>query len=333
MLQRRSIRNTASRCLKALLMLPILFALLAGGTADAAAPMGNPGTPLLKIDLDLDTLAESEIGKLLLEAGIKLTAQQMEKDPEKAMEALIESLGFDPMKQAIHLTATIDSLDDPIEGLSVNVRFKDSTGNLEGFLLAAPDYKSTTEGGHTVHVVTFEGEVIHIVFGDASSGEKHVIASSSKKYVMDELGELDSQSASDQTTKVTDGKMLAIELLSIPEEIADQPPFANIANMMSSCDLSIHEEDENLVVQFSMTATDEQRATQMQQLVQGGVAMIGLFKDEIQKELEDEDVASSVIPVLNQIKVNRKKATVTIQSMIPETLIIDFLREEAGLPL
>jgi hypothetical protein len=51
--------------------------------------------------------ADSEVGKLLIKAGTALAAEEMEKDPDEAMQAVINSLGFNPFEQEAQLTATV----------------------------------------------------------------------------------------------------------------------------------------------------------------------------------------------------------------------------------
>jgi hypothetical protein len=111
------------------------------------------------------------------------------------------------------------------------------------------------------------------------------------------------------------------------------PPFAGIGRMVTDCSLSLREEENDLVVKINLATKSEDQATQLQQLAQGAVAMMGLFKEEIRRELKGDDVASRVIPVLDQIQVSRDESDVTIVTKIPESLIIEFLRKEADLPL
>ncbi|MEM6472204.1 MAG: hypothetical protein AAF802_21760 [Planctomycetota bacterium] len=286
--------------------------------------------PIVTVEIDLAAFHESDLGKSLIEAGAKLAAQQMEKDPEEAMSALIESLGFDPIKQELHVSLSVSDLDDPLEDMTVDVQLKDSTGNLEGLLLAAPGYEVAEVGGQKIHSVSMDGQPFHITFCDGANGKKHVIAAPSPEIVTAAAKAAASGSASD---RAGDGEMILVQLHQMPEEVAEVPPVANIAGMIMESNLAIKDVDDDLILSINLTADTEERAKQLQQLVQGAVAMVGLFKEEIQNELQGEEVASAMISVLDKINVDLQETKVSIIASIPESLIMTFLREEADLPL
>ncbi|MEM1067939.1 MAG: hypothetical protein AAGG48_27115 [Planctomycetota bacterium] len=290
--------------------------------------------PIVAVQVDLSEFTKSKLGELMVKAGTTLAAQEMGKDPEEAMEAVIQSIGFNPLEQDIKLNVAVMDLEDPMNGLQVNAQLKDSTGNLEGLLLAAPEYRAITYGDHTIHAADVDGQEVFVAFYNGASGKKHIAFAPSEATVRATLDGSNDSSASDTSLHdMADGQFLSVQLLSMPEEIADVPPIANIGNMVDSFSMGLREEGSNLVATVTLATENAEQATQIQQLAQGAIAMLGLFKEEIREELGDDVVAGNVIPVLDQISVTREDKAITIESKIPEALLIEFLREEADLPL
>lgn len=291
-------------------------------------------TPIVAVQVDVSEFAKSNLGKLLVKAGVSLAAEEMDKDPDEAMAAVVESIGFDPIEQEIKVSTSIVDLEDPINGLELDIQLKDSTGNLEGLLLAAPEYQATTHDGHTIHSASMDGQNVYAAFYTGASGKKHITLAGSEAVIKKTLGNVGSEPASQSNRHtMTKGEMLNVRLMSMPEEIADVPPIANIGKLVDEFAVTLREDENHLVTKVMLNATSEEQATQIQQLAQGAVAMLGLFKEEIRNELGDEVFANNVVPILNQIKVGREGTSVTIETRIPEALVIEFLREEADLPL
>ncbi|MEM0927340.1 MAG: hypothetical protein AAGJ83_14945, partial [Planctomycetota bacterium] len=239
--------------------LPILLAaVVCSGwpITSAVADDHQSGHPILTVQLDFDAFNESKLGRSLIQAGTNLAAQQLEKDPEEAMTAVIESLGFDPMEQEIRIAAQVSSFDDPMDGLIIDVQMKDSTGNLEGLLLAAPGYQETKVGGQTFHSVSMDGETFFIAFCDGSNGKKRMIAGPSQSAITDCIDAIKTGSASDVDSG---GEMVLVQLHQMPEELSEVPPVANIAGMIRETSLSIAESDGQLITTISLTADSEER--------------------------------------------------------------------------
>lgn len=335
MFHRQSNTTLCLQMPRALLGLALVGLLSLGGFANADEQVAEIGAkPIVAVQVDLSEFAKSDLGKLLVKAGTNLAAKEMGKDPDEAMTAVMKSIGFNPLEQEIKLVATVADLEDPLEGLRLDIRLKDSTGNLEGLLLAAPEYRTSKHNDHTLHEATLDGQNLFVAFYTGASGRKHISVAGTKNVVTGVLDSLKGESTSDGTLqKMSKGQFVNVRLLSMPEGFADVPPLANIGQMVSECSLSLREETDDLVAKVTLATKDEEQSIQLQQLAQGMVAMIGLFKEEIRKELDDDAVASRVIPILDQIKVDREGIIVTVQTRVPESLVVDFLREEADLPL
>ncbi len=284
------------------------------------------------ISVDVARFASTKMGGLLIDAGTKLAAQQMEKDPDEAIEALVKSLGFDPLKEGIQVQAIVQDIEDPIAGLQVSLRLDNTTGNLEGLLLAAPEYSAIQEGGQTIHKVSLDDAPIFIAFTTDSGGKKHVFAAGNKQDVVHLIENVD-KGGPQVALNVDEREFAVLEILSLPEDVAEEPPISNISQLVKQASLRLGESESDLVIRAELRTENEEQATQLQQLTQGVVAMVGLFKEEIRSELGDEETAKMVLPILEKIMVNREGKKISVEIAIPEQLVIQFLREEADLPL
>ncbi|XZE54090.1 hypothetical protein SH139x_000038 [Planctomycetaceae bacterium SH139] len=281
------------------------------------------------MQIDLKGFAKSKIGGLLIQAGTQLAAAEMDKDPNEAMSAVIEALGFDPLGQDARLAIDVLDIENPLNGLTAVLSLKNSTGNLEGLLLAVPGYKSLTHEDRVIHSLSPDGRASYfIAFANSPTGEKQIVAAASLEDLLEKL-----RTQSGESVALPAGQFANIQLHSPPQEMIEETPLAALVDLLEATSVSIGEEGNHLVVRISLTANDEEKANQLQQLAQGVIAMVSLFKEEISQELDDEETAKQVLSVIKQIKIQREGANVTVETRVPEQTIINFLREEAELPL
>ena len=309
-----------------------LVFLLCGSIANAqASPSDESGDGLATVQIDIGRFMKSEIGDTLVQAAAGLMAEELGKDSEEALKAVKESIGFDPIEQELRAYITISNLDEPLKGMKLQAEFKNSTGNLEGLLLAAPKYGSMKHEGTTVHSVAVDDETsVFVAFPSAKSGKKRVIASNSKDAVTQTI---DEGSTGELGWAVPEGQFLSIKLGAMPEEINEVPPLAALSSLLDHVAISIGEVEESLSIQLELHASEEEKAAQLQQLAQGAVAMVSLFSEPIREELDDDETATSVLNAAEQMVVDREGTTVRVKLDLPMSIIMQFLKEEAGLPL
>ncbi|MEL6106506.1 MAG: hypothetical protein AAFU85_10730 [Planctomycetota bacterium] len=298
---------------------------------ESSSDMRDSGT--IDVQMDIGEFVQSEFGETLIRAASGLMSEELGKDPDEAVAAVKESLGFDPVEQELRAFVTIRDIEDPLNGLVIHAEFKDSTGNLEGLLLAAPEYDSFKLGGQTIHTLSVDGQDVFIAFATSKSGSKRVVASASKDDVVDALKTLGDRNAQ-LGWSVPDGQFLSVKMASLPFDASDvPPPVATLTSMLDQLGFSIGEQDGDLSMRLVFDTSEEEKAMQLQQLVQGAVAMISLFSEQIREELDDEETASSVLNAAQQIVVERDGSSVEMKLSIPMAIVIQFLREEADLPL
>ncbi|MEO1527764.1 MAG: hypothetical protein AAFX06_20230 [Planctomycetota bacterium] len=284
----------------------------------------------IHVQIDIGEFVTSEIGEMLTQAGAGLMGEELGKDPDEAIAAVEKSLGFDPATQKLRAVLSIKDIENPLETMTVQAEFKDSTGNLEGLLLAAPEYESFKHGEHTIHSFSLDGQDAFVGFLTSRSGKKRVVMSVTKD---DVANALDEGAKGDLGWSIPEGQFVSVKLNSLPEEVNEVPPLATLSSLLDHIGLSIGEEDENLTLKLAFHATEEEKAMQLQQLAQGAVAMVSLFSEQIREELDDEETATNVLNAVERIVVQRADTTVEMELSIPMSIVIQFLREEADLPL
>ena len=287
------------------------------------------------IQVDLAEFGKSKIGGLLIKAGSSLAAKELEQDPDQAIKSVHKSLGFDPIEQEIKLVVRVGNLHSPEEDVLAVAELKDTTGNLEGFLLAAPGYQSRKHNGHNVHHIDTGDQRVTVAFHTAPQGKKHVIASFSEDVVTRLLDQIDSGASSQHLGAKTlpAGRFIDVDLSQVPTELLSDTPMQHISELLRNASLMIGEADDALTAQLLLEASSDEKATQLQQLAQGVVAMTALFKEPIRKELDQEENAEEIMEILDGLSVERKGEKVSIEVSVPEPMVIRFLKEEADLPL
>ncbi|MEM6470217.1 MAG: hypothetical protein AAF802_11730 [Planctomycetota bacterium] len=295
-------------------------------------PFAKPG---VAVQVDFQAFADSSLGQQIIAAALKMAGDQLGQERD-VMGAIRESLGFDPFTQNIKIRMSILDIEDSLNDTHVMLTMAKSTGNLEGMLLAAPGYESKSVSGQTVHSLDIDGQQVFIAFGQATSGDKQVAVSSSQAAVVAMMKTpMDTKSplASNMQWKVPAGQFLVVAPSQIPNELVEDTPLKNITPLISSAFLSLGQHEDMLKATFRLDAIEEPKALQIQQLAQGIVAMASLFQNEIAEELDGDEMADIVVPVLQSMKVERSKNSVNVSTQVPTNAVIEFLRAEAGLPL
>jgi hypothetical protein len=275
------------------------------------------------VQVDLQSFRATRLGSKILESVQAMVSQEMKGgDVEQKVE---EALGFDPLEEIQSITIRGSSFESPEEGLEIMVQLDETTGNLEGLMLALPGYEEEEVDGHTVYSFG-EGDMRGVAtIRESKRGKKAVLAATSRPRLMGLLGDSNSWSSND----VKKGEFLQVKILELPEEVYDQEQAANVAKMLTSILVNVGQVGDEIQLSCTLTAQKEKQAEQIQQLAQGAKAFVSLFEEEIGNEKEAEVILS----LLNAVEVDRNGHEVTIRAHLPEKMVVEFLREEADLDL
>ncbi len=294
-----------------------------------------PADAKFVVQVDLDTFRHTQLGKRLLSLTQQMAAEEIGGEGKEIMQKVEESLGFNPLEEMQTLTVIGSDFENPEEHLQLMLQLGETTGNLEGMMLALPGYESEEYHDITIHSAHDDDKRAFAAIHTGDDGNKRIVASTQRSHVIEMLDGLNGSRRGGKRRSVSwvvpEGTFLQVQILEFPSEILDEDPPGNVIKMLRDVALTVGEDGDDYVAELTLTTSDEKRAEQIQQMVTGFKAMVGLFREQIEEEIGDD--AEQAMHMLDQIMIDRHDSTVVIQGGVPESLIIKFLQEEADLPL
>ncbi|MCA9190494.1 MAG: hypothetical protein KDB03_01980 [Planctomycetales bacterium] len=278
------------------------------------------------LKVDVASFARTKLGGRLIKLTEQLASEELEDVQGNVLQKVQEALGFDPLKEIRTIAVVGASYEDPQEHVKLVMQMGTTTGNLEGLALALPGYEAEDYGSQTIHAVGDGDQHAFATILTAPDGKKTILATTEKG---DLKAAIDAESATYATALKSADAFMEIEVLELPAEALEQEQVANISKMLQGVSASLAEKGSDLSIELNLTASNDKRAEQIQQLAQGLKALGGLFEQEIQ----DDDDLQFLSGLIDRVQVNREQNRVVIQLAVPEQLVVDFLREEADLPL
>ncbi len=318
---------------KSVQLLALLWIGLAPLAARAEDKLSVPAEAKFVVQVDLDKFRQTRLGGRLLDSVKRMAQQEVEQGTGGGLEQVEEALGFDPFEELHGVTIVGSSYDDPEESLRLVLQLGQTTGNLEGLLLALPGYDSSEHGGHTIHSMSDGGmHGFGAIYKDAS-GMHRVVAAPNRQDVIAMLDGLsgDSQGAQKEISLgVPAGTFASVQVLELPlDQLDEGEPPANVVKLLTSVSLTVSGvDDKGLAVELSLGTKEEKRAEQIQQLLQGLSAMVSLAESQI---VDDQD-AQKALELLKGLAIDRDGTQVSLRVDVPEEIVLKLL-EEADLPL
>ena len=337
-----------------LFVLP-LFLLLVSSQVMAQTPDGSSGgepAPLSvpwTVAMNVKRFAESRLGEQLLALAEKEVRREFQQELEggdlDAMRSKIaELLGFDPLEGVTNVYACggkslqFNNEDKFLEGLATNsvvtITLAGTTGNLEGLALATPGYQSEQYHGATIHsgqLPDIPPTVYMAVHKPDGDGANSVVFSFDEKLVKSVLDNLigrdDETNAADasnpQRENAVSGEYFrasmkideeAIRRIGIPEQ------QSAVFKMFRRLYVSVGEEGGSVFVQLELEIINEQRAEQIQQLLQGLLALV-----ELPIEIDDEEEFLMLREALKDIEVTRSGSQIECRVQKPVDVLMQLL--------
>lgn len=295
------------------------------GSATAQDSVVPEGTQFV-FHLDMAAFRETQIGQQLIDVATQAAINEIGED-EQALDQVREALGFDPLTELRSVTVFGTDYERPENNLRAIVRMGATTGNLEGMMLALPEYTSETVGDRVYHAFSPDpGMTVHVTIHTAADGNKSLVVATQRAAVDSLLATLDENGQS-AGVRSEGGMFLSVTVLKLPVDILDDDgPPANIAKLIRTVSLTVGERDGHFDINLQLGVEDEQRAEQIRQMAQGAAAMVAFVQDD------DEDL-QRVQQLLQGLTVERTGTDVGLHLSVPSEQVIEFLREEADLPL
>lgn len=132
------------------------------------------------------------------------------------------------------------------------------------------------------------------------------------------------------TAQLADGEFTKIHLLDFPADVLDLgDEIADIVRTLKDVSVSFKEDGGSIVISIHVSAENEGQAELIRQLTQG---MIGVYLASVMAEEMDE-VDKLAIELFKNTSASRDGNEVVLRATVSSELLIEFLREEADLPL
>lgn len=329
------IKRTIMRSIHLSLLAITLFSFSAFNASAQEIPI--PDGAAFAVRVNLEQARRTSLGKKLIRAAQEIAKEEIgdDGDGEKVFQEVEKALGFDPIEELRSLTVFGSDFEDPIEGLQIVVGLKKTTGNLEGLLLAIPGYEQSKHKRYTIHSAAPDDDIrVYGAIHEDDRNNKHIVAAHKRSDLTSMLDALrdhrsDSSPSDARSSSRHRNTLIDVQLERLPEIDDLEGPPAAVAKLLKRTSVSVFEQDDELIVELSITTDDEKQAEQIQQLCQGLAAMVGLA-ESIEEGSEELELAAEL---LDGLEVDRNGSQVQLQLEVPEELIIKILREEADLPL
>jgi hypothetical protein len=259
----------SSLVLALIFLLPSVQAQTTTATIDTSAAVWH-------VQLNVNKLFASPLGETINEIIYQETP-----DGKKHIDAAIQALGFDPRTSIQDILVFGDDFQHT-SGTAV-ANLGSTRGNIEGWLLAAPGYKSEDVGSTIMHSFDVEDKELPrlwVAFPKRESDSNYLLVAG---FDSDRVRSLINQVAEGgnplEENKLSDEKFLALavnDLSKAPIEIDEDEPGSAIIKTIQSVMLSVGSEDNQLASSCEITTDSPARAEQLNQLIVGMKAMVQL---------------------------------------------------------
>ncbi|MBN1589232.1 MAG: hypothetical protein JW888_06940 [Pirellulales bacterium] len=295
------------------------------------------------ICVNVAAFRETPLGAKLFEVFRQKAVAQIERHhkSQDAPEKIKKVLGFDPFEEIKGITVIGSDYDDPEKDLKVVVHMGKTTGNLEGLLLARPDYESSTYGDYVIHTAAptsfFGKSGPHRSYGAVrtdSSGIKTVALAVSREGVIELLDAIEQDTLFDRLGLPEAHKaLLSVYLEERPKDKTEierkLPAASNAAKLIQRVAFMIYDREGDFQCKMVLTAKQDQQAEQLRQMAEGLAAMAALAEPA----RGEEEKVKAAQKLLEGLKVTRNGSEVTLELKVPGEAVVRLLKDEASLSM
>lgn len=246
--------------------------------------LAQENTSDLQVQIDVGQLKASKLGSQLIDFA-KSQAQE-EMGDKLNWEDVQKSLGFDPIEEITSINVAT-SFESPDTSAVVSVNFKNTTGNLEGLMLATPNYETTKIDNHTVHSADLDGKRIYAVIVSNPQGGKTAHLSLNQSNIKQILDSKTTQTLS-SSDLIQKGKIVQVNVKDFPVQMLGDGPHTNIVKLIKGLNLAAGETSNDFEIDLNITVVDEERAEQIRQVAEG---LMGALSLATSMDNEDQDLA------------------------------------------
>jgi len=241
-----------------------------------SASQSPDDSPLWEVHLDLQETFASPLGQWVL-------AKFAEEEPDKLehITKFAEAVGIDPRTDIGEVVVFGDGFDETDATVVANVG--QSSGNLEGWLLAAPGYRSEDLDADTLlHSMTPEdqNDRVWIALPKHSPSGNYVLVGSFDRDRTVGLAQKVLAGSLSPTPNSIEGNTLLSFLISdlsaVPIDIDEDDPGSALVRIIERFGLNISSNDDNLNIVLNVSTSSAAKARQISQLLTGLKALMQL---------------------------------------------------------
>ncbi len=247
-----------------------------------APPTLVPDDAAWVVRVNLPALADSAFGKAMLKEVELQRPEAMDQ-----LEALNQTLGLDMLRgtgEAVLFGTGFERSDGHIA-----IDLGQNPGNLEGLIIAAPDYTSEAYGDVLIHAIRsddaarFDPKAKRLflsILPQPQSKRWMLVASHQEPRVRSMVDQVRHDRAALTAQPLPGTVFLQVTVTQRPPQLANQRgPQSNIAAMIDGLTMTASA-DERMTMLMEAKVVDALRARQVAQLAQGGIAMVQLAGTE-----------------------------------------------------
>ncbi len=277
-------------------------------------------SPLWEVHVDLQKSFASPLGKWVL--------TMIEKENPKDIQdlaKLAEAIGIDLRTDIGEVVLFGNGFEET--DATLIAQLGQSTGNLEGWILAAPGYQSKDLDNNTLlHSIIDEDKKARIWFALPKNPQSGV-------YVL--IGSFDENRTVELAKKVLAGNPSSIpnplhgntllsfyvnDLSAVPLEIDETDPGSGIVKIIEQFNLNVTSDENNLGVALNLSASSAGKARQISQLLTGLKALMQLAP-------QDDPEGQKLAILLESLVIEQRQGQPNVKASLsaPYRLFEDFL--------
>jgi hypothetical protein len=294
----------------------ILFAGITNLAAVPARAQSNgsstEASPLWEVHLHLQRSFASPVGQ-------RVMAMVEKNEPDKVDQFVkfAEAIGLDPRTEIGEVVLFGDGFEETDATLIASLG--QSTGNLEGWILAAPGYRSEDLDANTqLHSMTVEDKNARAWFAlpkHTQTGNYVLVASLDQGRTVQLAKEVLAGNPSPVPNPLKGNTILSFfvnDLSAVPMEIDDSEPGSAIVRIIEQFGLNVASDDDKLHLVVDISASSAGKARQISQLLMGLKALVQLAP-------LDEPKAQKAAKILDSLSVNYTEGDSHVEASLSAT--------------
>ncbi|MEM8946199.1 MAG: hypothetical protein AAGD11_13585 [Planctomycetota bacterium] len=280
-------------------------------------------SPVWEVHVHLQKAFASPLGQHLMQLVEREEPEVLDKVAKFA-----ESIGLDPRTDIGEVVLFGNGFEE--SDVTVVASIGPSTGNLEGWILAAPGYRSEDLDDNTLlHSMLVEdeskGRAWFALPRHARSGNYFLVGSFEQNRTIELAQDVLDGNATPAPNPLQDNSLLSFfvnDVSSVPMDIDEDDPGSAILKVIDSIGLNLGSDEDYLSLAIDVSASSAGRARQISQLLVGVKALVQLAP-------LDEPEARKVAEVLETMVVSHTEGDSTVQASLkaPYRLLKELINE------